>query len=786
MTEAGPPLAATNGAHGKVQGGPPLPEEQPPNAAPVPGPWMHGPVNLIEPLFYVVLTIAAASTRLWDLGLRAYHHDESLHAYYSWVLYTGGGFMHNPLMHGPLLFHVTALGYFLFGDNLTAPRVFPALFGTALVLMPLLLRDRLGKYGTMATCLLIAISPSMFYFSRFIREDIFTLVFELGFIMSIWRYIDTRKNRYLYTLAASLALLFSTKETSYITLAMMGSFLVLWWAQGIGLQWSRKLFRRQAAPSAPNTGPPDRKAGFLTRLPPQAGMALLMGTLVLPLVSALLGFLAQHFGGGVILVNGANNWQSGAVGSPVGGQTAFLIAGVIAISLFAFSVLLGLAWKPGIWGICFAVFWGIFLFLHTTMFTNMVGVGSGVWQGLAYWISQQSVERGGQPWYYYLIMLPLYETLPFAIGIIACAIAIGRLGERYAFAALFIAAAAGLLAAAIYTLTGTKALYAPLAVGFVLLVWLALRSGADVFDWFLIYWVGMTFILYVVAGEKMPWLITHMALPLAFLSGKYMGRMLVGLDWGSAARSGGPFALVLVPVVLLAIRAMTLSAQWHRMPLGIWAFVVPLIVAVGAILLGVWLWMRVGRGAFLRLAALSTIALLGLFTIRSGFEAAFVHSDVPVEMLVYTQTSPEVGDFFRQVDQTAKETGKGKDLHILIDTGGAGFGWPAYWYLRNYKHVDYRTMNGMPAPIDADVVVLDASDQGAMAASRERFTTGRTIPFRQWFPESYRGYTVNKFLDDFYKGSSWSKMLNYYTYRKLGEPLGHTDVVVYWAKPAAS
>src|SRR5215211_6736420 len=70
-----------------------------------------------EHVAYIGLFIVALLTHLWGLGDRALHHDETLHAAYSWRLYTGQGFAHDPLLHGPFLYHITALMYFLFGDN---------------------------------------------------------------------------------------------------------------------------------------------------------------------------------------------------------------------------------------------------------------------------------------------------------------------------------------------------------------------------------------------------------------------------------------------------------------------------------------------------------------------------------------------------------------------------------------------------------------------------------------------------------------------------------------------
>ena len=92
-----------------------------------------------EKALYLVLIILALGTRLWDLGDRVQSHDECIHTKYSWNLYAGYGFQHNPLMHGPFLFHATALSYFFFGDNDFSARVPVALMGVAVVAFPFLL-----------------------------------------------------------------------------------------------------------------------------------------------------------------------------------------------------------------------------------------------------------------------------------------------------------------------------------------------------------------------------------------------------------------------------------------------------------------------------------------------------------------------------------------------------------------------------------------------------------------------------------------------------------------------
>ena len=181
-----------------------------------------------EAASYAILLLIGLSMRLWDLGSRAMHHDESLHALYSWNLFRGDGYQHNPMMHGPFQFEANAAMFFVFGDSDVTARLMYAAMGTVLIVMPLLLRWRLGRLGALFGAALLTASPTILYFSRFARNDILMAVWALGLVICMWRYFDEGRNRYLYVSAALLALAFGTKESSYLVVATLGlwSFLL--------------------------------------------------------------------------------------------------------------------------------------------------------------------------------------------------------------------------------------------------------------------------------------------------------------------------------------------------------------------------------------------------------------------------------------------------------------------------------------------------------------------------------------------------------------------------------
>ncbi|MEK7277607.1 MAG: flippase activity-associated protein Agl23, partial [Chloroflexota bacterium] len=161
-----------------------------------------------EKVMYAVLIAAAVVTRFWDLGMRVISHDESLHTYYSYELYRGKGFVHTPLMHGTFQFHIVALIYTLFGASDFTARVPAALFGVAAVALVWYFRKWLGKVGALLAASFMIISPFMLYYSRYVRNESFVVVWALLMALSLFNYMEGRENKWLYTMVAATALMY--------------------------------------------------------------------------------------------------------------------------------------------------------------------------------------------------------------------------------------------------------------------------------------------------------------------------------------------------------------------------------------------------------------------------------------------------------------------------------------------------------------------------------------------------------------------------------------------------
>ena len=180
-----------------------------------------------ERIFLLILIIAFI-IRFWQLDLKLLHHDEAIHAWFSYELLTRGAWSYDPSYHGPFLYFVTAGMFSLVGDSDLVARILPALFG--FLLIPLVWCIwRIGyidKQQTILAALLLALSPNMVYFSRFLRHDIFMLFFTFLLLVAILYYFEYGQTRYAIIGAIATAGALSCKEEMPVILLIFASFFI--------------------------------------------------------------------------------------------------------------------------------------------------------------------------------------------------------------------------------------------------------------------------------------------------------------------------------------------------------------------------------------------------------------------------------------------------------------------------------------------------------------------------------------------------------------------------------
>src|SRR4030042_93125 len=183
--------------------------------------WLDRPLTTLitlnwEKIIFVCILVLAVFSRFYILGARVMSHDENSHVYYSWRFYKGEGFAHDPLMHGPLQFHLIALSYFMFGDNDFTARIPSALMSIGTVAFMWAYRRYLGRIGALVAAVLMLISPYILFYGRYARNESYVALFGVITLWALLRYLETGKARYLYCFTAATVLHFTSKETSFI------------------------------------------------------------------------------------------------------------------------------------------------------------------------------------------------------------------------------------------------------------------------------------------------------------------------------------------------------------------------------------------------------------------------------------------------------------------------------------------------------------------------------------------------------------------------------------------
>jgi len=188
-----------------------------------------------EGLFLLILLVTIA-LRFYALDLKLFHHDEAIHAWFSYRLLTEGTYTYDPMYHGPFLYYTTAGIFSLLGDSDLVGRLIPALFGTVLVALvyPIYKLGYLDKKQALIAALFLAVSPNMVYFSRFLRNDIYIAVFSMVLLVALLYYFERHGLRYALIAGAAIGLGMSAKENMPIIILTFGVYLLY-------LVWTRKV-----------------------------------------------------------------------------------------------------------------------------------------------------------------------------------------------------------------------------------------------------------------------------------------------------------------------------------------------------------------------------------------------------------------------------------------------------------------------------------------------------------------------------------------------------------------
>ena len=173
------------------------------------------------------------------LDLRPLHHDEGTNVIFLLRLLREGSYEYDPSnYHGPLLYVLSVVPLYLFGTTTVALRLVPALLGTSLATLPCLLRREMGRAGSLAAGVLLAVSPSLVYYSRDNIHEIYLVTLTLCLVTATVRGVTTGGTGDFVAGGVAAGAMLATKETACLTfLALLAGLLV---SKGAGLERPRR------------------------------------------------------------------------------------------------------------------------------------------------------------------------------------------------------------------------------------------------------------------------------------------------------------------------------------------------------------------------------------------------------------------------------------------------------------------------------------------------------------------------------------------------------------------
>ncbi|OQY44139.1 MAG: hypothetical protein B6242_13315 [Anaerolineaceae bacterium 4572_78] len=697
-----------------------------------------------EKTIYIIIFLLAVTTRFYDVGDRVMSHDESLHALYSYKLYNGDGYRHDPLMHGPFQFHIVALSYVIFGDNDFSARVPVVLFGIALVMLPYWFRPWLGKFGALVASFGLLISPFVLYYQRYIRNEAYLVFFAAMLALCLFSYMRTRHTKWFYIGAVILALTLSTKAVAYmqgfIGVVFIGTFFLWEWLD-------QKMYKIvQLAFSALALLISGGAIYFISNATDgdisTAELALMLGAILIAAVIIAPTADRKNKPVSNMLLSLMENWR---------GTLLQLIAPI--------TILIA-----------------IFFLLHTTFFTNPDGFESGAFGTLRYWLGQQGVERGSQPTYYYFILMPLYEFLPLLIG---------GFGIFYY---IFRGATSHIEEWDEETKTD-ETIYS---------------SDGGTFAAYLILWTMCNFIIFSWAGEKMPWLSIHLTVPLIFLMGHFSQTILAKFDWQRLKSQDGLLFVILLPLLGISLFAVFSATPFQGQSLNelreTFQFIIALIVLAG-ISFGLWR-SSLQLGKYITpLLYIVILTVLSVLTIRFSWMANYINYDYVNEFMVYAHGAPDVKWVLDEVDDISRRTVGDKQIKVAY----GGVIWPMEWYMREYPNRAFFGSSPNRQALDAPVVII-SPDSEVKKEDVEPYLGSdyNHFSYRQvWWPiETYKDLTFERIRREYISPDSdsankdadreqikknWESLWQIFFYRNyinhtLNEWPFRTDMYVYIRK----
>ncbi|MHB1340045.1 MAG: NHL repeat-containing protein, partial [Bellilinea sp.] len=487
-------------------------------------------------------------------------------------------------------------------------------------------------------------------------------------------------------------------------------------------------------------------------------LLILAGTLILPQLTA---FPIKIIGSLI-----GTNWD------PLDYSQAGIIRSTIFLVIVtAVAALIGLKWRPKLWLQNFAIFYAIFTVFYTTFFTNGFGFFTGIIGSLGYWLSQQSVYRGEQPFYYYfLIQIPIYEY----IAVFGTFLAV-YFGSKYSrWSQLPTDSPANTMdeVPAVFVeepdiIESVEPNHTEVQTGIASGLEpepgtaIAEPEQPEIFNQnlrlpvlsLLVFWSISSVLAYTFAGERMPWLTVHIAVPLLLTAGWGFGWLVDTTPWKRFTQNRSWIALLLIPIFITSLGGFLGSLLGAQPPFqgntleelrstSLFFFsAIALVLSAWGIIKMLYDWTS---NEILRVTVVIFSIVLAVLTMRTAATASYVKYDTAEEFLVFAHAARGPKDILAQVEEISRRTTRGLDIAVAYD-GDANY--PFWWYFRHFPNKRYFGDNPTRDLTDSPIIIAGYKNWGKL----DSITRGDYLYYeynRLWWP-----------MQDYYN-LSWDRIWN--------------------------
>ena len=291
--------------------------------------------------------------------------------------------------------------------------------------------------------------------------------------------------------------------------------------------------------------------------------------------------------------------------------------------------------------------------------------------------------------------------------------------------------------------------------------------------------IFFSWVAYSIAGEKMPWIVTSITLPMCIAGGWWLGTVVERVNWRAFWHRGDWWIAVLIVPLLAALRALWTSKPFQDRTIaglsdtGQW--LAAILVALVVIYLIVRQVQKSGWRQSRRVIGLTLTALLGVWLLRTTYVMNFINQNNVTEYLFYAHGGPDPLTDMQDIETLSRRTVGDKQLKIAYDDDAS---WPFNWYLRDWPNAVYFGANPTRESFtDAPVALIGSKnlEKARPYLRRDYYEFDHRLIW--WPDEGYKNTSLEKIKQGLTDPVKRKEFLDVVLWRKYKTPLSQWPLV---------